>query len=139
VNPAARIRAIVSIAEEIDELFDRFFESDDLPPVWSPPVDLYLSDRKVHLRVELPGVSLRDVEVRIGPRSLLVRGEKPVPVKVRGGVSFYEAEIPYGPFEKRVVLPAVVKPEAHEVEMKDGVLSIEIERAGSVPRVVKIE
>jgi HSP20 family molecular chaperone IbpA len=139
MDSAARLRAIVSLAHDLDEFFEQFMGGSELPPVWSPPVDLFLSDRRVHLTVEIPGVNPQDMEIRIGPRLLVVRGYKPAPADARHGVSFYESEIPYGPFEKRVALPVTVLPESYRVELASGVLAIELERASSVPRVVKIE
>jgi HSP20 family protein len=137
-NPNS-LRAIVCIAREIDEMFEQFFREDELPPLWSPPIDMFVSDTKVHVTLELPGVPAAQLEVRIGPRTIVVRGEKPVPDSVRQGVSFYESEISYGPFEKRVALPATVMPESHEVSLKDGVLAIVLARSGSRSRVITVE
>jgi HSP20 family protein len=132
------LRAIVSIVQEIDEAFERFFGSDEPAVLWSPPIDLFVSDRTVHLFVEIPGVAPRDLEIRVSPRTVVVRGLKPMPAQARRGVNFYECEILYGWFEKRVALPSPVNPDRFTIEMKDGILDMELERA-SITRVVRVE
>ena len=139
MNDTTRLRAIVYIAKEIDELFEQFFETAEMPPVWSPALDLFVSDSKVHLMFAVPGVRAEDMEVRIGPRSVVVRGTKAVPASVRQGVSFYESELPYGPFEKRVALPAPVLPQSYRVGFADGVLTLELERAATGVRMIRVE
>lgn len=139
MNETTRLRAIVSFAKEIDELFEQFFDAAEMPPVWTPALDLFVSDSSVHLMFAVPGVSAEDMEVRIGPRSVVVRGTKAVPASVRQGVSFYESEIPYGPFEKRVALPVPVQPQSYRMEFADGVLALELERAIAGVRVIRVE
>lgn len=134
-----RLAAIVSLAHDFEELFDQFFDGDELPPVWSPPIDLFVSDRAVHLTIEIPGVNPAEMEIRIGPRLVVVRGNKPAPDGARRGVSFYESEIPCGPFEKRIALPVAVIPESYRVGLVSGVLSVELDRASAVPRVIRVE
>lgn len=120
-------------------MFEQFFREDELPPLWDPPIDLFVSDDSVHITLELPGVPANNIELRIGPRMVVVRGSKPVPAAVRQGVSFYESEITYGPFEKRITLPTTVVPESNETSLRDGVLTIELARSAVRARVIKVE
>lgn len=133
-----RVGGIVSISPDIDELFERFFGPEENNTVWEPPVDLFASEEKVYLMAELPGVVGADINVRIGSRAVQIHGTKRPPDKVRRGVSFYESQIPYGRFEKRVGLPYAVNPDNIKVEFRDGVLSLELDRVGG-PRVIQVE
>ena len=55
-------------------------------------------------------------------------------------MTFYESQIPYGGFEKRVSLPVTVDPDSIKVSIKDGVLSLELDRVeGSTVKVIRIE
>lgn len=135
-----RLSAIVSVSRDIDELFERFFGSDESNAVWEPLIDLFVSENKVYLMVEVPGVAGSEVHVRVGVRMVQILGIKRPPAKVRGGVSFYESQIPYGGFEKRVSLPFPVNPDSIKVNIKDGVLSLELDRAvGSTVKVIRVE
>jgi len=134
-----RLSAIVSVTRDVDELFERFFGVGETNAVWEPPVDLFVSAQKVYLTAEVPGVAGSEVHVRVGSRTVQILGVKRPRAKVRRGVSFYESQIPYGGFEKRVSLPFPVNPDSVKVDFKDGVLSLELDRAGSGTNVIRIE
>lgn len=135
-----RLGAIVSISQDIDELFEKFFGVGESNAVWEPPVDLFVSEHKVYLLAEVPGVPGEEVHVRVGARMVHILGIKRPPQKVRRGVSFYESQIPYGGFEKRVSLPFPVNPDSIKVNIKDGVLSLELDRTvGSTVKVIRVE
>jgi HSP20 family protein len=120
-------------------MFERFFGSDESNAVWEPLIDLFVSENKVYLMAEVPGVVGSEVHVRVGARMVQILGIKRPPVKVRRGVSFYESQIPYGGFEKRVSLPFPVNPDSIKVEFKDGVLSLQLDRVGGGARIIRIE
>ena len=135
-----RLGAIVSVSHDIDELFEKFFGVGESNAVWEPPVDLFVSEHKVYLIAEVPGVPGAEVHVRVGARTVHILGIKRPPQKVRRGVTFYESQIPYGGFEKRVSLPFAVDPDSIKVNIKDGVLSLELERTvGNTVRVIRVE
>ncbi|MBN2464247.1 Hsp20/alpha crystallin family protein [candidate division WOR-3 bacterium] len=130
----------MSVSHDIDELFERFFGVQESNAVWEPPVDLFVTERKVYLMAEVPGVPASEIHVRVGTRAVHILGTKRAPEKVRRGVTFYESQIPYGAFEKRVSLPFAVNPDSVKVNVKDGVLSLELDRAGgSTVKVIKVE
>jgi HSP20 family protein len=135
-----RLSAIVSVSRDIDELFETFFGSQESNAVWEPPIDLFVTEQKIYLMAEVPGVPGSEVHVRVGSRTVQIIGIKRPPAKVRRGVTFYESQIPYGGFEKRVSLPFTVNPDSIKVNIKDGVLSLELDRAqGSTVKVIRIE
>ena len=119
-------------------MFERFFGAEESNAVWEPLVDLFVSEHKVHLMAEVPGVAGSEVHVRVGTRMVQILGIKRPPDKVRRGVSFYESQIPYGGFEKRVSLPFPVNPNSIKVEFNDGVLSLELDRVGGGARIIRI-
>jgi HSP20 family protein len=89
---------------------------------------------------EVPGVAGSEVHVRVGTSMVQIVGNKRPPNQVRRGVTFYESQIPYGAFEKRVSLPFAVNPDSVKVSIKDGVLSLELDRAGgSTVKVIRVE
>jgi HSP20 family protein len=136
----SRFKAIVSVSHDIDELFERFFGAQESNAVWEPPVDMFVTERKVHLMAEVPGVAGSEVHVRVGTSMVQIVGNKRPPNQVRRGVTFYESQIPYGAFEKRVSLPFAVNPDSVKVSIKDGVLSLELDRAGgSTVKVIRVE
>jgi HSP20 family protein len=134
-----QLRAVVSVGRELDELFDQFFGPDTSESVWQPLVDLYVTEDNVHLLAEVPGVKHEDIHITVGARLVLITGVKRVPEGARRGASFYESEIPYGRFDKRVALPVVVRPESFKAELVNGVIFLEIARSGGRGREIKID
>lgn len=72
---------------------------------WEPPVDVYQSGDDLWIFVAMPGVPQAGVEVLIDGTTLIVRGERPLPAIAHGAV-IHRLEMPYGPFERRIGLPA---------------------------------
>jgi HSP20 family molecular chaperone IbpA len=74
-------------------------------PGWEPPVDLYETADGLTLCVALPGVAADELEVFLESGTIVVRGERAFPVEYQRAI-IYRLEIPYGRFERRIVLPA---------------------------------
>jgi HSP20 family molecular chaperone IbpA len=74
-------------------------------PGWEPPVDLYETADGLTLCVALPGVATDELEVFLESGTIVVRGERAFPVEYQRAI-IYRLEIPYGRFERRIVLPA---------------------------------
>lgn len=74
-------------------------------PTWEPPVDLYETGNELWILVALPGVTTDQLEVVIDGATLVVRGERPLPLGARGA-AILRLEIPYGRFQRRIALPA---------------------------------
>ncbi len=73
-------------------------------PVWEPPVDVFEDGHELVVVVALPGVAAENVELASEPGALVVRAERPLPLRgTRHAVR--QLEIPYGFFERRVALP----------------------------------
>ena len=84
--------------------FRRVTSSTDRHSTWEPPVDIYETANEVSIVIALPGVMPSQLQVTLGPDSVQVRGVKPI---AEAGIigNIHRLEIPYGPFERRIVLP----------------------------------
>jgi len=60
---------------EIDELFSSLF-SMPAHDNWLPSMESYTKDGKLELRVDLPGVDPKDVEISLEATQLVIRGER---------------------------------------------------------------
>jgi HSP20 family protein len=92
-------------AERLQRQFFVLGTVDERRPVWQPPVDLLETPRELQIMVALPGVEPEHVQVVIDGGSLLVVGQRQLPVRARGA-AVHRIEIPYGRFERRIALPA---------------------------------
>jgi len=71
---------------------------------WQPPVDIYEGDKDYWIVVALPGVDPNHVEVLVENGTLVIHGVRALPAESRAG-TIRRLEIPYGRFERRLVLP----------------------------------
>lgn len=71
---------------------------------WEPPVDLFETEQEVWIQVALPGVSAERLQVSIEGDSLIVAGDRSLPLP-RGAGTIHRLEMPYGCFERRIPLP----------------------------------
>jgi HSP20 family protein len=138
-NLPAREAALGRFHSEVDRLFERFFDEpfsagSGLFPqfqwaagAWSPSVDVSESDDAITVRVELPGVDPKDIDVSVTGDALTVSGEKKEESEERRE-GYYYAERRFGSFRRTVPLPAPVDEEKITAEYDKGVLRIGIQK-----------
>lgn len=96
---------------------------------WSPPINLYRLDRRLEVCVDLAGIDRRQVEVRVEPGKLTVRGERRSPEPPGAGrerMRILAMEIDHGRFCRTIVLPQGVDLARVESEYKHGLLWIRL-------------
>ena len=74
---------------------------------WEPAVDVFESRAELWLYYALPGVRAHELEIELDGVELVVRGRRVLPQIVHGA-SIRQLELPYGAFERRVLLPGGV-------------------------------
>lgn len=90
-----------------------------------PAVECVTREKAILLRVELPGVEPKDVEVQVTGNRLLLKGEKRQERQVEEGEVTIQ-EISRGRFERTFELPEGVKKEQVKAVFQNGVLEITI-------------
>jgi HSP20 family protein len=97
---------------------------------WQPAVDVYESDRDdaVVAVVDLAGVKQEEIELIVGRNSLTIRGERRDPADAPDR-RFSCMEIPFGPFERAVPLPAAVDPDSVSATYEAGFLRVVMPKA----------
>lgn len=139
--------AMVRFREEFENLFDRFFrpefgtsmlESWPARFGWGPRMDLAETDNDVTVKVEVPGIDPKDIDINVTGDVLTVRGEKRQESERKdANVVFMERQ--YGSFSRSVHLPTSVDPEKIDAVYKDGVLTITMGKLpGARPKKVSV-
>jgi HSP20 family molecular chaperone IbpA len=118
----------VDMLHSADRLQRQFFQIGRFldSPHWEPPVDMYVNEREVGLLIALPGVTPERLEVILEQQAVLVRGERSFGNRTRPG-SILRMEIPYGRFERRILLP-LGSFQLAEMLLENGCLNITLER-----------
>lgn len=105
---------------------------------WAPAVDIYETENELVLKADLPGVSEKDIDVRVENNMLTVRGERQFETKVKED-NYLRIERTYGSFSRSFGLPNTVNTEAISAEYRNGVLTVQLpKRAESKPKQVKV-
>ena len=95
---------LIERAERMHRQFFRLSNAPRAEATWEPPADVLESEDEMLVVVALPGVSADRVTVSSEPGMLVVRAERPQPLRgLRHAVR--QMEIPYGVFERRIPLP----------------------------------
>jgi HSP20 family protein len=96
---------------------------------WSPAINVYRCARCMRICVDLAGVERAEIDLRIEPERLTLRGtrEVPEPNDAEGrALQLLTMEIDYGPFERVVPLPKNVDVDKAEAEQRNGLLWIHL-------------
>jgi HSP20 family protein len=102
------------------------------PASW-PLLDLFESQRAFLVRVDVPGVKARDLQVAFMGGLLVVSGARYLAVGPEGE-RFHLLERPGGSFRRSVALPTAATPEMVEASVQDGVLTILVPKVAPTTR-----
>lgn len=116
---------------DIDRLFDSFLSgfpswSDDVDLV--PPLEVVEKDNELQVRVELPGVEEKELEIRLEKDILTIKGEKQHEEREEKD-NYHLVETRYGSFARSIHLPVSVDPDKVDANFKNGVLTVSLPKA----------
>lgn len=117
-----------SIFEELERTFYREEKQWERGYFFEPPMDAIEYDDKYVFFIELPGVSLNNVELHLDGSSLIVSGDNPFPFKGEGEEVFLRSECSYGPFRKIIRLDKPFDSENIDATLKEGILKIVVQK-----------
>lgn len=104
------------------------------PHTWHPPTDLYETEEKFIIRVEIAGMNKEEFCVSLDNNNLTISGVRPdMPLKR----SFHQMEILFGDFKTSVELPSPVDPDQVTAEYRDGFLNIHLPKTH--PTIIQIK
>jgi HSP20 family protein len=96
-------------------------------PGWTPPVDLYETGGAFVLTAELPGLTREDIDIHAEETRIVIRGERAGHVPCE---QYHRVERGHGRFSRAFLLPEPIDIEAVSADLKDGLLTITIPKAG---------
>ena len=135
-------RDLMSIQNEMNRLFGRTYGGDvgeTTRGAWTPSLDVYETQEKFVITMELPGVSLDDVDISVEDSTLVVRGERKF-YREQDEDSFLRIERRFGEFTRSLTLPSTADAEGIQASFDQGVLMIEVpKREEARPRKITIK
>jgi len=101
-------------------------------------VDIYEDEHNIALKLEVPGIDEKDIDVRIEGNTLTVHGERKIE-KEEKEENFRRIERQYGSFTRSFNLPSSVEPGQVTADYNKGVLKIKLaKKAEAKPKQVKV-
>lgn len=134
------LATLADFRNEMNRLFEGFFSRPIEPTTawfgptpggpWLPPIDISETDTLLRVRVELPGVDPKDVDVSVSEDRLVICGEKKTSAETTtDGMTHREAH--YGSFSRAIPLPEAVDPAKVAATYDKGVLLVEMTKSPS--------
>ena len=127
-QPWSPFRELDRFRRDFDDLFDRFLGGriSRQPAERNPALESYVDNGKLVIRVDLPGIDPKDVEITATGDQLIIRGKREQQREEQTR-EFIHREIAYGSFERAVKLPGGVNPDDIKAAYNNGVLELTIQ------------
>ena len=105
---------------------------------FAPLVDIYEDEHNITLKIEVPGIDEKDIDVHIENNTLTVHGERKIE-KEEKEENFRRVERQYGSFTRSFTLPTTVDPEKVSANYDKGILKISLaKKAEAKPKQIKV-
>ncbi|MUH00890.1 Hsp20 family protein [Scytonema sp. UIC 10036] len=115
-NPWQELNAIQRLFEETRVPFERDF-------VKVPAAELTQTDDAVYLKLELPGMDAKDLDIQVTENTISISGERKSETK-NEDKGMTRTEFHYGKFQRVIPLPVKVQNTDVTAEYKDGILNL---------------
>ncbi len=131
--PWSRPGDVIGLRNEMNSLFDRFFDwkpfgSGSDVSVWRPALDVSETPKEILIRAELPGMDPKEINISLRDNVLTVQGERKQE-KEEKDENYHRVERSYGSFARSFRLPAEVESEKVDAAYKDGILTIKLKKS----------
>jgi HSP20 family protein len=133
-------REIDALQREMNRLFDSL--TADMTSLsnqaFMPAAELHETADAIHLKLEVPGIDAKDLDIQVSADAVSVSGErKSESTSEDKGVK--RTEFRYGRFQRVFQLPARIQNDHVTADYKDGILTITLPKAeGEKTKVVKV-
>ncbi len=133
-------RELNALQNHVNRLFDAQYGQESLTTgAFVPPVDIYENEQSIQLKLEVPGVDEKDLDIKVENNTLTVTGERKFEKEEKKEENFHRVERRYGSFTRSFTLPTTVNPEDIKADYEHGVLKISLaKRTEAKPKQIKV-
>ena len=111
------------VAQDLFRLVNPLFSLSE--KTLKPQIDVYESAGEIYILAEIAGVEKEDLDVEICQKTVKITGRRRQMRHPEKG-TYRLVEIQYGPFERHLILPALVDPENVSASYINGLLHIRL-------------
>ncbi len=132
-------RDLMTMQDRMSRMFQDYSRGEEVIGAnFVPAVDVYEDKDGITLKMEVPGIDEKDIDVRIENNVLTVHGERKFE-KEEKEENFQRIERRYGSFTRSFTLPNTVDTESVQADYDKGVLKIHLnKRAEAKPKQIKV-
>ena len=135
-------RELNTLQDRVNRLFHESFsggrDESLATSSFAPAVDVYEDEHNVTLKIEVPGIDEKDIDVRVENNTLTVHGERKFE-KEEKEENYRRLERQYGSFSRTFTLPNTVDTESVSADYEKGVLKIKLaKKAEAKPKQIKV-
>jgi len=120
----------LTLRDEVNRLFEDFFSGSMTPFAkgeWLPSIDVSETDSQVSVKVEVPGMDPKDIDISLMGDTLTIKGEKKEETREKKE-NYTRMECRYGAFQRVLTLPTPVDQSKVNATYKNGVLKITMDK-----------
>ena len=118
---------------------NRLFSDQTAARPWAPSVDIFETDNELVLKADVPGVALKDIDIRIENGTLSLKGERKFE-REENNKGFHRMERSYGSFVRYFTVPDSVDSENVKADYKGGVLTVTLPKKEiAKPKSIKVQ
>jgi HSP20 family protein len=123
---------INSLHRQMNRLFDEI-TSWDTPntPLIKPPIELFDQENSLTLKVLLPGINKKDIDISVTHDMVKISGEYHHQEENKDN-GYYISEFNYGKFERTINLPVAIQNEKVTADYSDGILTLNLPKVEEV-------
>lgn len=134
-------REFTTLQDRMNRLFQGSFgdrEDALATSSFAPPVDVYEDEHQITLKIEVPGIDEKDIDVRVENNTLTVHGERKFE-KEEKEENYRRVERQYGSFTRSFTLPNTVDTDSVQANYDKGLLKIQLaKKVEAKPKQIKI-
>ena len=135
-------RELVTLQDRMNRLFRESYpegrEEALTTSTFAPPVDVYEDEHSITLKIEVPGIDEKDIDVRLENNTLTVHGERKFE-KEEKEENYRRVERQYGSFTRTFTLPNTVDAEKVTANYDKGVLKVQLaKKSEAKPKQIKV-
>jgi len=117
-------------SEDLDFVFSHYFKARrwSLIPAekgWRPATDVFEAENEIVIVMDIAGIMSKDISLRLDNNILTIRGVRHEKTG-RSKRHFHKMEIDFGPFERKIEMPAPVDPDNTQANYSQGFLEIHL-------------
>jgi HSP20 family protein len=134
-------RELHSLQNRMSRLFEEQYgggQETALTGAFVPPVDIYEDQHGIQLKLEVPGIDEKDLDIKVENNVLTISGERKFE-KEQKEENFHRIERRYGSFTRSFTLPQTVDTDNITADYNSGVLNIRLsKREEAKPKQIKV-